>query len=34
VGEKLGQYDATQQAQATQEFDEILGHDAHCAAER
>jgi hypothetical protein len=34
VGQKLGPYDAGQNASATQEFDQILGGDAHCAPER
>jgi hypothetical protein len=34
VGQKLGQYDAAQNAAATEAFDEILGGDAHCAPER
>jgi hypothetical protein len=34
VGQKLGPYDAAQNAGATQEFDQILGGDAHCAPER
>ena len=34
VGQKLGPYDAAQNAVATQKFDQILGGDAHCAPER
>ena len=34
VGQKLGQYDAAQNAVATGAFDEILGGDKHCAPER
>ena len=34
VGQKLGQYDAAQNAVATAAFDEILGGDKHCAPER
>jgi hypothetical protein len=34
VGQRLGPYNAAQNAVATQEFDQILGGDAHCAPER
>ena len=34
VGPRLGQFDQAVNDQATQEFDQILGGDAHCAPER
>ena len=34
VGDRLNAFDAAAQALATQEFDQILGGDAHCAPER
>ena len=34
VGTKLGPFDGAQNAAAAQQFDQILGGDAHCAAER